>query len=121
MANISTSLNEMMTLDGAIAAAIVDWESGMTLGTVGGGASFDIELAASGNTSVVKAKMSVMRQLGIGGNIEDILITLASQYHLIRPLSKNHSLFIYLAIDRAKGNLGLARHKLKVLEEALVV
>ena len=78
-----------------------------------------IERAASGNTSVVKAKMAVMRQLGIGGAIEDILITLESQYHLIRPLTKVPTLFLYVAIDRQRGNLGLARHKLRQIEESL--
>lgn len=119
MANIQQSLDEVLKIDGALAAALVDWESGLTLGTVGGG--IDIELAASGNTSVVKAKMAVMRQLGIGGVIEDILITLQSQYHLIRPLAKTPSLFLYVAIDKQRGNLGLARHKLRQIEEALVL
>jgi len=119
MANINSSLTEVMKLDGAIAAALVDWESGLTLGTIGGGAGFDIELAASGNTAVVKSKMGVMNALGISGGIEDILITLGSQYHLIRPLSKNPSLFLYVAIDKAKGNLGLARHKVRQVEEGL--
>ena len=119
MANINSSLSEIMKLDGAIAAALVDWESGLTLGTIGGGAGFDIELAASGNTAVVKAKVGVMKALGIEGAIEDILITLGSQYHLIRPLSKNPSLFLYVSIDKAKGNLGLARHKVRQVEEGL--
>jgi hypothetical protein len=119
MANINGSLSEIMKLDGAIAAALVDWESGLTLGTIGGGAGFDIELAASGNTAVVKAKVGVMKALGIEGAIEDILITLGSQYHLIRPLSKNPSLFLYVSIDKAKGNLGLARHKVRQVEEGL--
>lgn len=121
MANIKQSLDEVQKIDGCIAAAIVDWESGLTLGTVGVGSGFDIELAASGNTAVVKAKMAVMKQLGIGGVIEDMLITLESQYHLLRPLSKVPSLFLYVAIDKQRGNLGLARHKLRQIEEALVL
>lgn len=119
MSNIKTSLDELMTLDGAIAGAIVDWESGLTLGTIGGGPTFDVELAASGNTGVVKAKMTVMRALGIKGGIEDILITLADQYHLLRPLTSNTSLFVYVAIDKSRGNLGLARHKVRQIETAL--
>lgn len=120
MANINDSLNAIMDIEGGIAAALVDWESGLTLGTIGGG-SFDIELAASGNCAVVKAKTGVMRQLGLKGVIDDILITLEDQYHLIRPLAKSPSLFLYVTIDRKKGNLGLARHKLKAVEENLVL
>lgn len=119
MSTITKSLEEIMTLDGALAAALVDWESGLTLGTIGGGNGFDIELAASGNTSVVKAKMRVMRELGIPGAIEDILITLDTQYHLIRPLVRHPSLFLYVAIDKSRGNLGLARHRTRSIEEGL--
>ena len=119
MSNIKASLEELMTLDGAIAAALVDWESGLTLGTAGGGQGFDVELAASGNTGVVRAKMNVMKALNIGGPIEDILITLKDQYHLIRPLASNASLFVYVAIDKNRGNLGLARHKVRQIETGL--
>jgi hypothetical protein len=81
----------------------------------------DVEVAASGNTGVVVAKMKVMQQLGLKSEIEDILITLSDQYHLIRPLKVVPNLFLYLAIDRKKGNLGMARHQLTVIEKDLVV
>ncbi|MCA9642842.1 MAG: hypothetical protein KC492_19230 [Myxococcales bacterium] len=121
MSTIDSSLEQVMNLDGAIAAALADWESGMTLGTAGGNAGFNVELAASGNTSVVKAKARVMGDLNLPGAIEDILITLETQYHIIRPLVRHPSLFIYVAIDKKRGNLGLARHKLRAVEEALTL
>lgn len=121
MADIKTSMQEIMALDGAIATALVDWESGLTLGSVSNTDSFDIELAASGNTKVVQMKMQVMKELGITGGIEDILITLNEHYHLIRPLAKAQSLFFYVSIDKSKGNLGLARHTLRQIENALDV
>lgn len=118
MADIKKSLEGVMQIEGSLACALVDWESGLTLGSAGN-AGFDIELAASGNTDVVRAKVAVMRALGIEGGIEDMLITLSTQYHLIRPLSNAKSLFLYLAIDRQRGNLGMARHRLRAIEEAL--
>ncbi|MEM6961913.1 MAG: hypothetical protein AAF550_09265 [Myxococcota bacterium] len=121
MSNITESLNAAMEMEGAVAVALVDWESGLTLGTAGGGEHFDINVAASGNTQVVRAKMEVMKTLGVKGAIEDILITLEEQYHLIRPLAKSGALFLYLSIDKKRGNLGLARHKLKQIEKDLKV
>lgn len=121
LTDINTFLSQTMEIEGAVAAAIVDWESGLTLGTAVADNSFDVELAASGNTRVVQAKMAVMRDLNIGGSIEDILITLDEQYHVIRPVRAFDSLFVYFAIDRKKGNLGLARRKLSILEGALQV
>ena len=121
MANINDSLDDIMKIEGAFATALVDYESGMTLGTRSSNAGFDIEVAASGNTQVVRSKMAVMESLGIGGGIEDILITLDTQYHLIRPLRSVGTLFLYLAIDRKRGNLGLARHKLAAIESNLTL
>ncbi|MEM7800943.1 MAG: DUF4388 domain-containing protein, partial [Chloroflexota bacterium] len=60
MANIKETLSEIMTFDGAKAAAVVDWESGLTLGTVGNN-GFNIDLAAAGNTNVVRSKLAIMK------------------------------------------------------------
>ena len=119
MSNLEKTLEEVMQIEGAIAAALVDWESGMTLGTVGSG--MDIDLAAAGNTNVIRAKMSVMRDLKLKGTIEDILITLTEQYHLIRLLDGHTNLFLYLALNRAHSNLGLARHRLSNIEKELEI
>lgn len=109
MDNIKQVLETLRNdLAGTLGVALVDYESGMCLGTSGSG--LDMEVAAAGNMDVMKAKAKVMRDLGIKGRIEDILITLDSQYHIIRPLGS--SMFLYLAIDRQQGNLALARHKL---------
>jgi hypothetical protein len=84
MANLSNSLAAVMQLGGAVGVAIVDLESGMSLGQAGGG-SLNLEIAAAGNTEVVRAKMRTMADLGLSDEIEDILITLGTQYHIIRP------------------------------------
>jgi hypothetical protein len=122
--NIETALKEAMSIEGALGVALVDWESGMPLGTMGGGKYLNLELAAAGNTEVVRAKMRTMQSLSLNDSIEDILITLSKQYHLIRLLTNSdgaHSLFLYLALDRSKANLALARHHLKRIEADLVI
>ena len=86
--NIETALKESMTIDGALGVALVDWGSGMSLGTQGGGKYLDLEVAAAGNTEVVRAKMRTMEALRLDDTIEDILITLAKQYHIIRLLRR---------------------------------
>jgi len=117
MANVQNTLQAIMGIDGALAAALVDWESGLTLGTVGTG--INIELAAAGNTNVVRSKLAVMKDLKLKGGIEDILITLTDQYHLIRVLESNPHLFLYVALSRGQANLGMARHKLAAIEHEL--
>ena len=119
MSNIDQSLQELMQVDGAMGTCIVDYMSGMVLGMAGGGV--DLELAAAGNSQVVKAKMATMESLGIKGDIDDILITLESQIHIIRPSVHNEGLFLYLVLDKAKSNLALARRKVQGIEGKLEV
>ena len=99
---------------------MVDYESGMTLGSRGGSAEFDLDVAAPGNSEVMRAKLDVMQKLGLRGEtIEDILITLGSQYHLIRPIqgAPDDKLFLYLVLNKAQANLAMARRDLKVIEQ----
>jgi hypothetical protein len=81
-------------------------------------------VAAAGNTEVVRAKMRTMESLRLDDTIEDILITLNKQYHLIRLLKNTRNeqgLFLDLVLDRAKSNLALARHNLRRIESDLGV
>ncbi|SES43753.1 hypothetical protein SAMN04487983_105439 [Streptomyces sp. yr375] len=124
MANVEISLKETMTaVEGAVGVALVDYTSGMALGTLGGGKDLDLNVAAAGNTDVIRAKVRTMEHLGLKGEIEDILITLGSQYHLIRLLKGRGSsgLFLYLVLDRGRSNLAMARHQLKRIEAELEV
>ncbi|MFD8210585.1 hypothetical protein ACFV2S_29800 [Streptomyces sp. NPDC059695] len=123
MANTETSLKEAAQIEGALGAALVDYTSGMALGTIGGGKDLDLNMAAAGNTDVVRAKLRTMEMLGLKEDIEDILITLGSQYHLIRLLRGRGTdgLFLYLALDKDRANLAMARHKLKKIEAELDV
>ena len=123
--NIDTALKEAMTITGAVGAALVDYDSGMSLGSIGGGDWLNLEVAAAGNTEVVRAKQRVISALKLNDEIEDILITLHRQYHLIRLLTPtkrgNSMLFLYLVLDRERANLALARHNLKAIEADLTV
>lgn len=118
MANVKQALEEALKIDGAFAVCLADANSGMTLGSVGA-AGFNIEAAAAGNTEVVRAKMKTMKALGIKDRIEDILITLGEQYHIIRPLATREGLFLYIALHRASANLAMARFRLAELEKTI--
>ena len=117
--NIQANLERLRAIDGYMGSALVDSESGMTLGTDGGGAGLNLEVAAAGNTEVVRAKRKTMKSLGLKDEIEDILISLGRQYHIIRPLRARPSVFYYVAVDRARANLAMARMAIADTEKAL--
>jgi hypothetical protein len=123
MAAMDVALKDALQVDGAIAAAVVDHGSGMALGTAGGTKDFDPAVAGAANTEVLRAKLRTMEMLGIDEKIEDVLVTLGSQYHLIRPVTgrSGKGLFIYLALDRSRANLAMARHRLRTIEASLEV
>jgi predicted regulator of Ras-like GTPase activity (Roadblock/LC7/MglB family) len=119
MSSAKEVVDQLMSgIDGAVVSAIVD-SSGMLLASAGSGV--DMELAAAGNSEVVRAKMKTMKSLGLKDEIEDILITLGKQYHIIRPTAKYEGMFIYVVLDKLKSNLALARRQVLTLEGALKV
>lgn len=118
MADIKASMNQAARIEGCLGAALVDFESGMCLG-LAGNPGFDLELAAAGNCEVVRAKKRIRDKIGIRDKIEDILITLTGQYHLIRMVGT--TMFIYAVFDRSKSNLALARKELAAIEKGLDV
>lgn len=120
MSNINDSLDQLMSLTGAMAACLVDMQSGMSLGAVGN-AGMDLEIAAAGNSEVLKSKLKVMTNLGLKDDIEDVLITLGKQYHLLRLMRSHKNLFIYYVLNKQSANLALARHKLTEVEGAIEV
>lgn len=119
--DMDIALKDAMQIDGALGAALVDLNSGMALGVAGGSRELDLGMAAAGNTDVLRAKMRTMEMLGIREPVEDILVTLSGQYHLIRPLTgrNQQDLFLYLALNKSRANLALARHQLRRIEENL--
>jgi predicted regulator of Ras-like GTPase activity (Roadblock/LC7/MglB family) len=95
-------------IPGFIAASLVDLESGMTLGAKTSRHDFDLAAASAYNSEMVKQKQKIMRALNLRTTLEDMLITLGDQIHLIKVTGPGS--FIYLAADRASSNLAIVRN-----------
>ncbi|MBD2767548.1 hypothetical protein IC235_06550 [Hymenobacter sp. BT664] len=106
-------------LPGLMAVAVVDATSGMSLASHSNTPSINPDTAAAYNTEVVKQKQKAMTALKLSNEvIEDILITLTTQIHLLK-LASNGSKFIYLVVSSRDTNLAIARDVLRANAEQL--
>lgn len=106
-------------IPGYIAVTITEVSTGICYVSNSNRADFDPEIASAFNLEVVKAKQSAIKALGLTSQVEDILITLNDQIHII-DLSENGEYFIYLAVDSSKANLGMTRALLKKYKKDVV-
>ncbi|MEO5535722.1 MAG: hypothetical protein ABIR17_11400 [Pseudolysinimonas sp.] len=106
---LTEELQKMLNFDGAMCVALADSESGMVLGQAGSG--IEMERAAAGASMILRARRATVKALALPDQIDDLLMTLTTQLHIIRPLTNKPTMFIYLVADRSKASLAMARYK----------
>jgi hypothetical protein len=113
-------LGPLRELAGFVSAAVVDCESGLVLGKLGGD-GHTIEVAATSSTEVVRAarRMAQTIDAGEGEDLDDLLICFWQEYHIVRPIQRNPAILLYLSLDRRTANLGVARLALRQVEQAI--
>ncbi|MEU0133534.1 hypothetical protein ABZ172_05780 [Streptomyces sp. NPDC006296] len=133
MPGIDECLIDVMRLPGARGAAVVDWTSGLALGTIGESPNGDHEATAAETAEVARmaAEQPVFAQpdppAGSTGppvpSVEDVIVTTAPGYHILRFVETafDSSVFLHLWLDRAEGNLAMARIRLGEIAERLVL
>ncbi len=112
---MSIDLSKASAIAGFIGACLVDLDTGLMLTSQGGG-KIDLEAAAALSTEVAKAQVAAAEGLKLNDQIEDMLTSFGKQIHVIRPLRANPGVYLFVALDRAKANLGMARLQIKALE-----
>ena len=100
--------NILNDLPGLLAVAVVDISSGMSLASHTN-SSINPDTAAAYNTEVVKQKQKAISAIKLQGEgIDDILITLTNQLHLLKLVNDGKK-FIYLVVNPRDTNLAIAR------------
>jgi CheY-like chemotaxis protein len=102
-------LGDVLKIDGAIGAALVQATNGAILGQVAVGRGLDMTRAAKIAQDLVQAA------LRLRDGIEDIMITVDTQYHVMRLLGPGEDVFVHLVLDRERASLGMARQQLAKL------
>lgn len=122
ISNLHEALKAALEIDGALGVALGDWNTGSSLGQISVSNRFPenkLEAAIAHNSNVIKAKYDTRKALGLSAKIEDILIKLNDQYHLICICEAAPSTFFYLAMDRNEANLDMADITLRIIEQSL--
>ncbi len=99
-------------IKGVVGVSIVDFGSGMMMASVSNDPAFDLEIASAGCVDIIRAKLKIQRRLHADDVLHDIQINLYKQYHLICPCTNKDNVFVYMVIDRARGNLSICRRSL---------
>lgn len=125
MPGIDQVLSQAMGVPGVLGAALIDWTSGLTLGTAGRGPHGDHDAAAADTAEVVQAiarSATFDTAGGDGPPLEDLIITAAGGYHVIRFVHTvfDSQTYLYLWLDRERANLAVARLRLRDLAAELV-
>ncbi|MBW3129137.1 MULTISPECIES: hypothetical protein [Hymenobacter] len=111
--------NILDSLPGLMAVAVVDIQSGMALASHSNTPNLNPETAAAYNTEVVKQKQKAMTALKLTGEkIDDILISLTNQLHLLN-ITEDGKKFIYLVVNSRDTNLAIARDVCRQAAEVL--
>ena len=105
-------------MPGYMAASLVDLDSGMTLGLKSVRPDFDLAAASAYNSEMVKQKQKIMKALNLRTTLEDMLITLGDQIHVIKLVTP--TTFVYLCVDRSQSNLAIVRNVLSKHSAAFV-
>jgi predicted regulator of Ras-like GTPase activity (Roadblock/LC7/MglB family) len=116
----STTMTDANAIRGLIGACLVDSRSGEMLASEGPG-SHDVDRVAKLNADFMRTWDYSVEELRVEEPLDEILMTLETQVHLVRPLEKHPKVFLYVALDKAVCNLGLARLQLKQLEAGLAI
>jgi hypothetical protein len=119
-ANASFLLSTALEVEGAKGVALADYRSGDCLyieSRIGNG----VKIAVMADSAIIRAKLDCLQQLGITDSMEEVLISLNNEYHLIRLVKKYEGLFLYYMLDRSQVSLALGRLLLSEIEDKLIV
>lgn len=108
MVAVGNQLKALNQLEGYIGSCVVDCAAGVLLASNGGSPQIKLDLAGIGNCELLQAKRRSLEALGLEDQVEEIVVTLSAQYHVIQPVGSGRT-FLYLVLERDKANLAESR------------
>jgi hypothetical protein len=119
---IGDCFQELMGVSGVLVVGLGNWETGKCLALDGLDSpkfpNAKIPIAITYNSDVIKAKIKAAEMLQFTDKIDEILISLSSQWHIMKVLSVE-GFFLYVALDRSCSNIAAAGFKLMQCDRKL--
>ncbi|WP_157546736.1 hypothetical protein [Hamadaea tsunoensis] len=122
MLDIDECLRQMMSIQGALGAGLIDFPSGSTVGAAGRGPGGS-DLDGGGAAQMVHAALQTAAFATVGRpeRVEGVVITAGNGYHLLQTLDQGGSgrLVLYVWLDRMLGNLAVTQRHMGALADAI--
>nr|WP_245667797.1 hypothetical protein [Actinomadura macra] len=119
MAEIDDILSLVMGIPGALRVTLIDCASGLAVAAAGREDLVDQHEDAAGVTDVVRAVLGspALSATAAGDDVEEIIVCGKDGHHLlaITDAGLDGHLVVHLLIDQERGNLALARLRLRGL------
>jgi hypothetical protein len=108
-------LEPMRNVQGFVLACLVDATTGMILGSLQDRDDMGLAPAAAGATDVIHVLSMMTGEMATKGDLEDVIVTLDSHYHLIRLLKRGpgRQLLLFVTVDRSQANLAMALREIR--------
>ncbi|WP_246052697.1 hypothetical protein [Actinocorallia herbida] len=104
-----------MAIPGARSAGLLDFATGLAIASVG--LARDAAEQAAGASELVRAVVTspVFTSAGTGDEIDEITVSGTAGHHLLALVTTatDARLCLHLALDAERGNIALARHRMR--------
>ncbi len=106
--SLSRRLDKLVSdLAGAVAACVIDTESGMTLAISSLAVDFDCEAAAAHSALLLQCQRRMQSAMDSRGGLREMVLTLTEQIFVLKPLTPGVALFV--AANANETNLAMVR------------
>lgn len=119
---VEAMLAPLRRIEGFALASLIDADSGMVLGAVRVDEGMSVPVAAAGAADVIGVLSLMTSRLALRGDLEDVIVTLGSHYHLIRMLPPEPAgqLILLVTLERPTANLAMAHREVRESASAAV-
>jgi CheY-like chemotaxis protein len=105
-------------VEGAVATLLVETATGNVVAAIGS-KLIDLEDTAGAMAELARRRAGVEERIGLRDALEELLVTSARRYYLIRPVGSDETHFLLMILDRRKADLTVARAEAEAIAAEL--